>query len=341
MQVEIPALLERLKGPALQVAIITHMKPDGDALGSSLGLAHFLLALGHHVTVISPTVFPDNMRWMPGSDQILVAEPDDSAARALMQRVDLLFALDFGKANRIHTLGDVLLSSPVSKVLIDHHLDFDDFAQHVFRDTEASSTCELVYRLVRMLQPEGPLAPLVADCLYTGLYTDTNGFRIPATSPAVHRMAADLLESGVRPHVIQHYLFNQSTPEKLQFLGHALANRLTLRPDLHAAWITVTLEDKRVYHLQPGDTEGLVNLPLQVLGINLSLLLTEEENEIRLSTRSVGKFSANAFCQQFGGGGHYNAAGARLKLPLAQAQERILAALEARREELDYLFEGK
>jgi bifunctional oligoribonuclease and PAP phosphatase NrnA len=338
MEVAINELIAALKDAPKRISIITHMKPDGDALGSSLGLAHFLAERGHKPTVIAPTAFPESFRWMKGADAIVVAEPSDAEAKAHMNECDYLFCLDFGKTNRVNTLGDAIWASPAQKVLVDHHLDFDTFAQHILRDVSATSTCELIYRFTRLYDEATPLSPTVAECLYTGIMTDTKGFRIPNTSPAVLRIAAQLVEWGVRPHVIDHHLNSSYSENRLRFLGYCLYERLVVRHDLHAAWITIPLAAKQQYNIQEGETEGLVNQALEIKGINFSLLITEDTDKVRLSTRSFGQFSANNFCHQFGGGGHYNAAGARLDGPFEAAVARIVEALEREKSALDYEF---
>lgn len=321
---------------AKRVAVISHVRPDGDAIGSSLGLAHFLRERGHLVSVINPSDVPEFLRWLPGTDKILSGESEMTSVEAAVSTCEILFCLDFGMLLRTEHLEPLLRSYQGPMVNIDHHLENEDFTQLKYVDPTASSTCELVYRFIRELDPGYKPSTKVATCLYTGLMTDTGSFRFNTTTPAVHRMAADLVEGGANVQAIHRNIYDNYSLTRTRLLGFCLAERLVVLPELNTAYIKLSREDQVRYDVQPGDTEGIVNYALGIRGINLGIILIEKDDHVKLSFRSVGKFSADHLASHFHGGGHYNAAGGKEYGDLGHTEAKLLHILPQMKEELNY-----
>jgi bifunctional oligoribonuclease and PAP phosphatase NrnA len=332
------ALRELLASPK-RIALVTHIRPDGDALGSTLGLWHLFQALGHTPKVLLSSAVPSYLAWMPGiAEAVHVAEGEGLAeGLAWLASADVLVCLDFGIRDRVGPgLAEAVQAWAKPVLHLDHHLAGEDFTPFRMVDTEASSTCELALRLWKAAYPAVPLSPAAATCLYTGIMTDTGSFRFDATTPAVHRAVADLIEAGVAVGRVHHLAFSSNTEARTRFLGHCLSERLVVLPALRAAYLTVPMDVQAHYGVRAGDTEGLVNYALGIQGVNLGVLMTEHPGEIRMSFRSVGAFAASEFAGQFGGGGHYNAAGGRSHASLAETEARLRAAIEAAGPQLQY-----
>ena len=293
-----------------QIVITTHHKPDGDALGSSLGFLHLLKGMGHKVTVISPSDFPSFFDWMPGRRDILLFPESLHETTSLVRNADLICCLDFNHLKRINELGELVAESKALKIMVDHHLDpqgFDDFR---FWDTEASSTAELIYRLAFELGLQELITAEVATCLYTGIMTDTGSFRFPRTTPALHRIVASLIEAGADNVAIHELVYDQYTLSRLHFLGYCLKEKLVVIDELNTAYFAISAEELDQFTIQTGDTEGIVNYALALSGIKLAVLMIQRHDMIKLSFRSTGDFPCNLLANKyFNGGGHKNASG--------------------------------
>ena len=317
------------------IVITFHQNPDGDAYGSSLALRFFLESRGlGKITLISPTEPAGYLQWMPGADDVLVWKEDGEAASRLVE-ADLIFCMDLSSASRLKDIKEAVLSSSAPVVIIDHHEQPEDFAELYYWDIRASSTCELVYRLIDDLGGTDSISRECAICLYTGLLTDTGSFRFDATSPLVHRIAAVLLEKGVNPSGIHRSLFDNNPLEKLQFVGYVLSNKLTYLPEYRVAYMALSEEELKRFNSRNGDTEGLVNQGLSIRNAVMSALFTEKEGYIRISFRSVHDLSVADFARKyFEGGGHKNAAGGRSQLSLNETVEKFLTLLPEIKSEL-------
>lgn len=312
-----------------KIVITTHQKPDGDAMGSSLGLYNYLIEKKHQVKVITPTDYPSFLHWLPGNDQVISAENKKQIAEKTIAEADIIFCLDFNALSRIIPIDGFVGESLAYKVLIDHHLEPDDFPDLMFWNTKASSTCELVFDFIHLLEDNPLISIDTATCLYTGLLTDTGNFSNGATTAKAMRLGADLIEKGASFLDIQEQLHSNNLESKLRFLGNSLLNRMVVMPELDFAYISVNKEDARKFNLQSGDTEGLVNFPLNIKGIKIALLLKEDTNIIKLSFRSKGDVNVNEFARShFNGGGHKNAAGGRSNENLAKTIQRIIDLLK-------------
>jgi phosphoesterase RecJ-like protein len=328
----IKALLEQPK----PIAILTHMRPDGDAIGSSLGLYHILKNLGHQPRVITPTDYPANLKWLPDNDKVIVAPNDMEAALKAVSAARLIFCLDMNALSRIEPMDAAVRFAQVPKVMMDHHLAPEGFHDHAYWDDTAASTAEMVYRLVRDADLLDAVDAAVAQALYMGILTDTGSFRFPAVTADTHRIVADLMDRGAVPSDAYELIFNNDPAKRLNLLGYILNECMTLMPERNFAYIVVPRSDMQAYDIQSGDTEGFVNFPLSVRGINLSVIMKEDEDKIKMSFRSRGSFPANELAGHFNGGGHRNAAGGRSKDSLDATVAKLLRLVDGYAEQLDY-----
>jgi len=295
-------------------AVITaHQKPDGDAMGSTLGLYHFLKQLGHEVTVISPTNWAQFLDWMPGVDQVIDFEANKNEASQIVADADYVFCLDFNILHRTKHLEPIIKDSKALKILIDHHQqpDTPSFAYGI-SDVKMSSTCEMVYDFIVQSGHSNLINLDIATCLYTGLMTDTGSFRFPSTTASVHKIVAHLKELGLQHAKIHENIYDNSTEGRLKFMGNAFLNRMTVLPEFKTAIMAIPKTDIYKFELKTGDTEGLVNYLLSIEGIKFAAIVIDREEERKWSFRSKGNFDVNIFARtHFEGGGHANAAGGR------------------------------
>jgi len=296
-----------------KIVIVPHRNPDGDAMGSTLGLCHFLTKLGHAAVVISPNDFPSFLGWMPGIEDVVVYENEKEVASELLLDADLVFTLDFNALHRTGEMEAVLSKVTVDFVMIDHHQLPDSYAKYMYSDTSYGSTCEMVYEFIARLGKKGLIDKTIATCLYTGILTDSGGFRFPKTTGNTHRIVAEFIELGVENTVIPSMLFDNSSYSRLQLLGRALQNLIVIF-EKKTAYITLTQSELDEFNFEKGDTEGIVNYGLSIKGINFAAIFIEHTDEkiIKISFRSLGDFDVNQFARaHFNGGGHINAAGGK------------------------------
>ena len=304
------ALKEELTKPK-HIVVTTHHKPDGDALGSSLAIYHWLKAKGHIIHVIVPSDFPAFLDWMPGRADIRIYTEDKPANDALIDGADLIFCLDFNGLPRIHAMEEAVRNAEGRKIMIDHHLEPEGFDDYRHWDSQAAASAQLVYDfMVNVMDDHQAITPEIATCLYTGLMTDTGSFRFQSTTPAVHRVAADLITLGAKNSEIHEYVYNSYSENRLKFLGFCLLNRLEVLPEYNTAFFSISRQDLHRFNITTGDTEGLVNYALSIHGIKLAALIIDRNEQVKLSLRSVGDFPCNEVCKKhFNGGGHRNASG--------------------------------
>lgn len=309
---DIQAVKKLLSEPQ-NIIIVPHKNPDGDAIGSTLALWHYLKYRGQEATVIVPNDYPKFLKWMSGNDQILNFERDNSQAKSKIEAATVIFTLDFNHLGRVGQMEEPLRKLTVPFVMIDHHQEPSNYAEIMYSDVAMSSTCEMVYNFIEYLGDTDSITPEMASCLYTGIMTDTGSFKFSSTTAKTHRVAAQLIEKGAKSTEIHHRVFDTNTPGRLHLLGTALNNMVILE-DYKTAYITLSQEELDAYEYQKGDTEGFVNYGLTLEGIIFAVIFIEnkEEGIIKISFRSVGDFSVNEFARKhFEGGGHTNAAGGK------------------------------
>jgi phosphoesterase RecJ-like protein len=305
------ASLNNLLAHPQKIVITTHHKPDGDAMGSSLGLYNYLIQQGHHAKVITPTDYPDFLSWMPGNEEVIIYTDHKAASAELIADADIIFCLDFNNLSRINEMGELVRAAKAYKIMIDHHLEPEDFDDFRCWDINACASAQLVYDfIVNILNNKKLVNKDVATCLYTGIMTDSASFRLPNTTSTVHRVVADLIDAGAVNWRIHELVYNSASENRLRFLGHCLTNCLEVLPEFNTAIIAVSKQDLEKYDVNTGDTEGIVNYALSISTVRLAAFIVERKDMVKLSLRSKGDFPANEICKlYFSGGGHRNAAG--------------------------------
>lgn len=313
-----------------KIVITTHHKPDGDAMGSSLGLYAYLIQKGHHVTVITPTDYPYFLHWLPNNSDVIIYTEKQAEAAVLVAEAALIFCLDFNTLSRINELGELIRAADGFKIMIDHHLEPEDFDDYRHWNINACAAAQLVYDfIVNVLQDGASMTKDIATCLYTGIMTDSGSFRFPSATSTVYRIGADLIDLGAEHWRIHQLVYDNATENRLRFLGHCLTNKLEVLREFNTAIITVTAEELKQYNIVTGDTEGIVNYALSVNGIKLAAFIIERTDRVKLSLRSTGDFPANEICKKyFNGGGHRNAAGGASEKSLAETVEIFKALLK-------------
>jgi len=308
-----------------KIAIIPHRNPDGDAMGSTLGLYHFLLKNNHHPIVVSPNEFPDFLAWLPGSETVKIFEKDKKNTTKILEEAELIFTLDFNALHRVGEMEKVLEKLTVPFVMIDHHLSPDAYATVTYSDTAFGSTCEMLYHFISFLGKKSEIDITIGTCIYTGILTDSGSFRFPKTTGTTHRIIADLIDLGVENSEIPALLFDNSSFGKLQLLGRALQNMKVLA-EHKTAYTTLSQKELDGFEHVKGDTEGIVNYGLSIKGIVFAAIFIEnvEEKIIKISFRSQGEFDVNLFAREhFKGGGHCNAAGGKSETSMEETVKKF------------------
>jgi phosphoesterase RecJ-like protein len=315
--------------PENKIVILTHYNPDGDAIGSSLGLKHYLKAKGIHAEVIVPNDFPKFLKWMPEAKKILIAEYKRKIASELIAEADVIFCLDFNSPSRIGLLGDWLTHASGKKILIDHHQQPEPF-DFVYSDTVIPATCQMVYHFIEAMDDEKLVNKDIAECLYTGVMTDTGGFRFRSTSATTHRIVAHLIEKGADPAIITSNTWDTNTVSRLQLLALILG-RIQVAKDGKVAILYLTRDELKEYGFQKGDTEGFVNYGLSIVGVKMAAFFMEDlyDDFIKISFRSKDDMDVNQFSRKyFSGGGHINAAGGKSHESLQETIETFKSRIE-------------
>jgi len=329
-QANISKLKELLSSPK-KVVIVTHRNPDGDALGSSLGWKCFLDKKGHDVSFISPNNFTPNLKWIQGTEDIMVYESGlgKKLCEAKINSADLIFCLDFNAISRLESLGEAIKNSPAFKLIIDHHLEPEGFANLVFSNVKYCATAEMIYDVIADMGETELVDQRIAECLYVGLATDNGFFQFGNTTPNAHYVAAALLEKGARPDYVSEKVNNIFRETRLRFFGFCLNEKLKLVKGGKVAYMMVGQSEIKKFNLQTGDSEGLVNYPFKIEGVKMTAYFSEEPDRIKISFRSREDIDVNTFARTyFEGGGHRNAAGGKSEIGLEKTEKKFLEAIE-------------
>lgn len=312
-----------------KIVIVPHKNPDGDAMGSTLGLYHYLKKYNHDAVIIAPNDYPDFLKWMPSENTVLKFDSQTNTCEERIEKADVIFTLDFNALNRAGDMETVLSKSNAVKIMIDHHQQPDDYAKYTYSDVSMSSTCEMVYNFISMLDDLDKIDSEIASCLYAGIMTDTGSFRFSSTTSETHRIVANLIDCGANHSEIHNAIYDTNSYERLQLLGCALSN-LRIIPESRTAYITLSQEELNTYNFKKGDTEGFVNYGLSLNNIIFAAIFIEDnqQNIIKISLRSKGNFSVNEFARaHFNGGGHTNAAGGKSDLNLQDTIDKFISIL--------------
>jgi phosphoesterase RecJ-like protein len=330
--------LKQLLSNKRRIVLTTHTNPDGDAIGSSMAMLHYLRKKGHEVSAIVPNQFPAFLSWMPGIEEMLIYENNAKASQQVLQQAELVFCLDYNGLSRVGLVTDSLSKSKAPRVLIDHHIEpeTESFA-FCLTTTNTSSTCELIYDFMDLMGDTDQIDREIAECLYAGIVTDTGSFSFSANNEKTYRVTAELIKNGLDALKIHRLIYDTFSENRLRLLGHAISKRMIVWDDLHTALIYIEKSDLQRFDYQVGDAEGIVNFPLSMEKINLSILITERDKKIRMSFRSKGKFSVNQLTRKhFNGGGHKNAAGGTFYTTVDETIKTIKKIITGYKAELNY-----
>jgi len=317
------------------IIITTHKSPDGDAIGSAQALYHFLKKLEKNVTVVVPDAFPVFLNWMVDVDKIIYHDKETEKANELLANADVIFSLDYNALSRIGDLGEPLGKAKATKIVIDHHQNPQEFADHYLVDTNCCSTSQLIYEFIENYERLDLIDKTIGECIYCGIMTDTGSFRFPSTTAKTHRIIASLLDVGVEGSKIHEEVYDTYSANRLQLLGYALTQKMKVFPEINAAYISLSQEELKRFGFKKGDTEGLVNYPLSINGIKMAVLITEKEKDVSMSFRSKGNFYVNKLANKhFEGGGHIYAAGGRSLLSLDETIVKLEQVFQEYKSEL-------
>lgn len=315
---------------ASHIVITCHVSPDGDAMGSTTGLANYLQRKGKEVQIITPNAFPDFLDWLPGAHAVLPYDKNVERCLPIVKACDLFLCLDFNAPGRMESLADAVIANPAPKVMIDHHPNPDTFWNLAISHPEMSSTCELLFNVLTQIDDFADMTHDEATCIYTGMMTDTGNFSYNSNRSDIYYIISLLLTKNIDKDGIYRNVFNNYGVNRFRLLGYMLNDKLVVYPPLHAAIMTMTRPEQRRYNHKKGDTEGFVNIPLQIKGVRLSIFMREntDKDTIRISLRSIGSFPCNKMAAEFfNGGGHPNASGGELVCSMAEAIDVAKRAL--------------
>lgn len=320
---------------AQNIVITTHVSPDGDAIGSSLALSIFLKTIGKNASVIVPNDLPGFLKWMPNASDIIVYEKKKNIADNLIADADLICALDFNTLKRIENVAISVGDSAAKKMILDHHLDPGNFAELIISYPQFSSTSEMVFRLICRMGYFTEMTKECAECIYTGMMTDTGGFTYNSNSSEIYVIISELIKKGIDKDAIYDKVYNNYSESRYRLMGYMLYEKMKLYPEYGAAMISLTSEELSKYDFKKGDTEGFVNIPLSIKGIIFSAFFKEEGGKIKCSFRSQGDVATNVFAMNhFNGGGHKNASGGEMYKSMEETVKTFEEALPSLKNEL-------
>ncbi|HRG02713.1 MAG: bifunctional oligoribonuclease/PAP phosphatase NrnA [Paludibacteraceae bacterium] len=322
---------------AENIVLVTHVGPDGDALGSALGMWHFLMTIDKTPTVIVPSPPPNFLMWMPGADRMIIYSEKKEEADKAIDEAELILAVDFNTPNRLALMAEKVVNAKAHKILIDHHLNpSPDFANVVISYPQISSTSELIFRAICRMGHFSDINLGCAECIYVGMMTDTGGFTYNSNHEEIYSIIYELIKLGVDKDDIYRKVYNTFSADRMRLMGYCLYKKMKIYPEYQAALITLTQKELHEFNYDNGDAEGFVNIPLSIEGINFTVFMREDPDKIKVSLRSQGTFPTNKFASEvFGGGGHLNASGGESFTTLQAAVRKFEEALPLYREFLD------
>ena len=329
--------LKELISQPKNIVITTHRGPDGDAMGSSLGLYNLLINLGHNVNVITPNDYASFLDWMPGNDTVTEFDGNENKAIDITDKADMIFMLDFNSLSRLDNFSQTVADSKAYKVLIDHHQDPDiDIANLIFSDPSSCSTAQLLYEVIVAMDMTNKINMDIAECLYVGIMTDTGSFKYNSTTSKTHSIIADLIDKGARNSKIHDLIYDNFSADRIKLLGYCINDKLLLYPENNAAIISLTDEELNKFNFKKGDTEGIVNYALAIKGIIFAVLIVQRRDIVKLSLRSKGEFKVNLIANKyFQGGGHTNASGGISYLTVNETIKKVENIINIHKEELN------
>jgi phosphoesterase RecJ-like protein len=317
--------------------ITTHRGPDGDAMGSSLALYNLLINIGHDVTVVTPNDYASFLHWMPGNDNVIEYDGNEVLATSITEKAELIIMLDFNSKNRLDSYSDTVFNLDTYKVLIDHHQDPDmEIADLIFSDPDSCSTAQLLYEVLDSMGLNNSIDKDIAECLYTGIMTDTGSFKYSSTTSKTHNIIAQLINKGARSSMIHDLVYDNSSAIRMKLLGYCINDKLLLYPENNSAIISLTNEELKKFNFKKGDTEGIINYALAIKDIIFAAFIVEREGVVKLSLRSKGDFKVNIIANKyFNGGGHTNAAGGISSVNVNKTIKKVEEIINNYKEELN------
>ena len=331
----IESIKKVLTGEKLNIAVLPHENPDGDAIGSALGLAGILAGFGHVVDVISPNDYPEFLKWFDSEINVIIYERNKKEGISVLKKADIIVCVDFNDAKRAGKLEKKLIESGKPRILIDHHPDPVPFCELMVSEPSYSSTAELIYDIVEKIGMKEHITHNAAEALYTGILTDTGSFAHNTSRPNTFRVVSELMNYGINTEKIQAAVYHNFSSDRMKLLGYCLNEKMQVFPEFRSAVITISKKELESFNFEPGDTEGFVNYPLSIKNIVFSALFIEKENLVKASFRSKGNFPTNKFASvYFNGGGHLNASGGESKLSLEETLEKFTQLLHVFKDQL-------
>ena len=328
VKLQINQVIKQRLSESEKIVLVSHLNPDGDAVGSALALHHYLKNSGKSSHVIMPNNYPDFLKWLPGSKEVIIFTRNESEAQYVLSKADFIFLLDFNNPDRAGKVKNLINGGQVFKVMIDHHPNPSEFADIAYCDILSSSTAELVFRFIEMAGNPELVDNVVATCLYTGIMSDTGSFSYNSSQPETYRVLSELLKRGIDKDHIYSMVYDNFSENRLKLLGYCLDRKMVVLPEYKTAYISLTIKEKKQYNYIRGDAEGFVNYPLSIKGIDFVAFLMENDDHVKISFRSKGKFDTNDFAvKNFDGGGHINASGGESKLNLEDTINKFVSLL--------------
>ncbi|MBI2966820.1 MAG: DHH family phosphoesterase [Bacteroidetes bacterium] len=316
--------IRNILGKIPRTVILTHFNPDGDAIGSALAVFHYLSAMGCRCSVAVPDAYPDYLAWMPSVEKIIVARDHPGKAADAIMNAGLIMCVDFNQLKRLMGMEDYVRKSEAPKILVDHHESPEDFHDFLLSEPSACSSAELVYKFFVALYGKKYFNKKIVDCLYTGILTDSMGFRIGNANAQTHRIVSELIELGTQYHRIHNLVYDTNTLDRLRLIGYCLSEKLQVFPEISTALITLSQDELRRFNHRVGDTEGVVNYALSIKGIHLAVFIVERKTHVKLSFRSKNNFPVHTFAKEhFHGGGHFHAAGGETKRSIDETVTKL------------------
>ena len=327
--------LKQLLDEKTDVLITTHYNPDGDAIGSSLALYHFLSTQGIQATVLIPNELPSFLQWLPGIEQAVIYSANPDHGNTLIASADLIFSMDYNLLNRVKLFTDELRASDAKRIIIDHHIQPENAFDLVFSVTAVSSTAELLYQIIEEAGFANSITKEMSECLFVGIMTDTGSFSYACNRPETFQITANLIKAGLDVERIHRKVYDTYSESRMRLLGYCLGSNMKVLPEFATAYIWLTKEDLAKYDYQQGDTEGVVNYALSIQNVAVAALFSERGDRIRVSLRSKGEFSVNEFARKhFNGGGHRNAAGGDILMTMPETLAWFESLLPAYSDEI-------
>lgn len=318
-----------------KIVVTTHRNPDGDAMGSAIGFTIFLNNMGHNAHAIVPNEYPEFLQWLPGNDQVIRFSETKSQAMLLLNECDLIFCVDFNDTGRLSNMEADFNKLKKTIVIIDHHPEPKPFADYTISYTGVSSTAELLFDFISTIGEEKYLNKEIAECLFTGIMTDTGSFSYSSSNPETFKVVSELLKYGINKDQIHANVFDNYSEDRMRFLGYCMNEKMVVLKEYNTAYICLTAEEQKRYNFVIGDDEGFVNVPLSIKGIKFAAYFVEKHKHIKISFRSRGGFNVNLFSRNhFNGGGHINAAGGKTEISLEETLKQFLEILPQYKESL-------